>query len=101
MKLRNYLKNYEEKDVQEKQFKKMLKRTSLENSLGMKKSLRAIGIGVGFAISLTLFEFGMKSPQVGDILQIIFRIGFFISMFGVLYVPYGLYHFIKSFTLKK
>lgn len=96
----NNLRYLEDRNVQKDEYERVKNRVALEYSYSPKKSAMMILKGIFFAIALTGFEYAMKFPEVGVLLQAVFKVGFFISLVGILYVPYGLYNLIKSFMRK-
>ncbi len=65
-------------------------------SMTVKKSLLQMLFGIIFVVLLTLFEMAMKNAA-GAPLYTFYKIGFFISLVGLVLLPYGVYNLIVSF----
>ncbi|MDW7670468.1 MAG: hypothetical protein SCK57_14615 [Bacillota bacterium] len=96
----NELREFEGKDSRNAQYTTMQKRVLLEAVYTMKHCLLMILAGLFFALALTGFEFALRNPEVEGLLITLFRGGFFISIAGVLMIPYGIYHLIKGFKIR-
>ena len=92
----NDLREYEGKEMREDQYSRLKKRVSLEGGPDKTTSLRYMAQGLFFALSLTGFEFALRNPEVEGLLENLFRLGFYLSVVGVLLIPYGLYHLIRK-----
>lgn len=86
---------YENKSLQNHEYEKVKNR--MESTHTSKKSAMMILAGIFFTITLTAFEYALKNVEISKFLWILFQVGFFGSLIGVLLVPYGLYNFIISF----
>jgi hypothetical protein len=95
----NELREFEGKDSRNAQYTTMQKRVALEADYTLKQCLMMSMAGLFFALALTGFEFALRNPEVEGLLSTIFRGGFFISIAGVLLIPYGIYHLIKGIKI--
>ncbi len=89
------LREFEDKSLRNDQYERVKNR--MECTHTTKQSAMMILKGIFFAITLTAFEYALKNLEIWGFLRIVFRVGFFGSLAGVAYVPYGLYNLIKSF----
>ena len=92
----NRLRDYEGKESGEAHLTAMQKRVILEGTYSVRKCVWMMIQGFYCALAFTGFEYALKNPQVEGTLETLFRVGFFISLAGVLLIPYGLYQMIKS-----
>lgn len=90
---------YEDKSFREYHYEKVKNR--MESNTSIKQTIVIILIGIFFAITLTVLEYALKNPEVTGLLRTVIRVGFLISLIGVLNIPYGIYNFIKSFKNNK
>lgn len=86
----------ETKIVQKEMSDKVRDRVTEGPSMTVKKSLLQMLFGIIFAALLTLFEMAMKNAT-GTPLHTFYKIGFFISLVGLVLLPYGFYNLIVSF----
>jgi len=92
------LRHFEDKSLRKYEYEAVKNRMEGTTT---RQSAKMIFIGVIFAITLTAFEYVLKNPEISGFLRTVLQIGFFGSLFGVFYVPYGLYNLIKSFRWNK
>lgn len=97
----NELREFEGKDSKNAGYTSMQKKVLKEGGIGKRKSLLAMVMGLFFALALTGFEFALKHPEVEGLLHQLFWFGLFVSIVGVLLIPFGIYQFIKSFNFGK
>ncbi|ABW17985.1 hypothetical protein [Alkaliphilus oremlandii] len=90
------LRELEDKNLLKLESENLKNRAGMEPTRTLKQSVRMILIGIFFAITLTAFEYALKNFEISDFLRKVFQFGFFGSLVGILSVPYGLYHLIKS-----
>ena len=89
------IRQFEYKNLRDEEYEKVVRR--MECTYTTKQSVIMILKGILFTITLTVIEYIIKNLEISGLLMIIFKVGFFGSLMGVAYVPYGLYNFIKSF----
>ncbi len=89
------VKYLEAKRIQKEMNDKVKDRVTEGPSMTVKKSLLQMLFGIVFAGLLTLFEMAMKNA-VGAPLYTFYKIGFFISLMGLVFLPYGFYNLIVS-----
>ncbi len=90
---------FEDKSIREYETAKVRDRMNVVHSV--KRSAKLMGIGLFFVLTLTIFDYGLKNPDITGAFRTILRLGFFGSIVGCIYVPYGLYNFILSFGRKE
>jgi len=90
------LRELENKNLHKLESDQLRNRAAMEPSRTTKQSIVMMVKGVFFGITLTAFEYALKNPEISGFLRGVLQVGFFGSLAGILYVPYGLYHLIKS-----
>jgi len=89
------LRHLEDKGLRDLEYEEAKNR--MECTHTTKQSAMMILKGIFFAITLTAFEYALKNLEISGFLKIVFQVGFFGSLVGVGYVPYGMYNLIRSF----
>jgi len=92
----NNVKNTEDKNLMNNELNKLEKRLFSNKNIGINKSLYLIIKGIAFIFILTAFEYALRVPDISNNLKTIFTTGYFLSVLGVLQLPYGIYQLIKS-----
>lgn len=91
------IRQLEDKNLQRLETEQLRKRAAMEPTHTTKQSVMMILKGIFFAITLTAFEYTLKNLEISEFLRIVLQVGFFGSLVGITYIPYGLYNLIKSF----
>jgi len=91
------LRQLEDKNLRELETDQLRDRASMNPTHSTKQGVLMILGGIFFAITLTAFEYALKNPEISEGLRSVFKVGFFASLGGIFYVPYGLYNLIKGF----
>ena len=91
------LRELEDNNLLKVESEKLRDRAALESTHTIKQGVKMMLKGIFFAITLTAFEYALKNSESSGSLRIVLQVGFFGSLVGVLYIPYGLSNLIKSF----
>jgi len=91
------LRELEDKNLLNVENELLRNRASMEGTHTTKQSVKMMLKGIFLAITLTGFEYALKNSEISGSLRIVLQVGFFGSLVGVLYIPYGLFNLIKSF----
>ena len=91
------LRELEDKNLRKVEDDEIRERASMEPNHTTKQGVIMILKGVFCALTLTAFEYALKNPEITGYLRLVLRVGFFGSLAGILYIPYGISNLIKSF----
>lgn len=91
------LRELEDKNILNEEKELLRKRAAMEPTHTTKHGVKMILKGIFFAITLTGFEYALQNLEVSGYGRIALQVGFFISLVGLFYVPYGLSTLIKNF----
>jgi len=91
------LRELEDKNLLKVENEQLRNRAAMDSTRTTKQGLKMMLKGIFFAITLTAFEYALKNPEISGFLRTVLQVGFFGSLVGVLYIPYGLSNLIKSF----